>query len=42
MIGLTKALGKELATSGVLVNTIAPAAISTPMNAHTDPAVLER
>ena len=42
VIGLTKALGKEIATSGVLVNAIAPAAIESPMNAQTDPAVLER
>lgn len=41
VIGLTKSLGKELATSGVLVNAIAPAVISTPMNASTAPAVLE-
>lgn len=40
VIGLTKALGKELAKSGVLVNAIAPAVIDTPMNAKTDPAVL--
>jgi NAD(P)-dependent dehydrogenase (short-subunit alcohol dehydrogenase family) len=38
---LTKSLGKELATSGVLVNAIAPAVIETPMNATTAPAVLE-
>lgn len=42
VIGLTKSLGKEVATTGVLVNAVAPAAITTPMNAHTDPAVLER
>ncbi len=42
VIALTKSLGKELATTGVLVNAIAPAAITTPMNAATDPAVLER
>jgi 2-dehydro-3-deoxy-L-rhamnonate dehydrogenase (NAD+) len=42
VIGLTKSLGKELATTGVLVNAVAPAAVSTPMNARTDPAVLAR
>lgn len=41
VIGLTKSLGKELATAGVLVNAIAPAVIETPMNAATAPAVLE-
>ncbi|XVU27875.1 SDR family NAD(P)-dependent oxidoreductase [Actinoplanes sp. CA-054009] len=35
VIGLTKSLGKELATSGVLVNAIAPAVIETPMNTST-------
>ncbi|QNA91634.1 MULTISPECIES: SDR family NAD(P)-dependent oxidoreductase [unclassified Microbacterium] len=40
VIGLTKALGKELALSGVLVNAIAPAVIETPMNATTRPDVL--
>lgn len=40
VIGLTKALGKELATTGVLVNAIAPAVIETPMNATTHPDVL--
>jgi 2-dehydro-3-deoxy-L-rhamnonate dehydrogenase (NAD+) len=33
-------LGKELATSGVLVNAIAAAVIGTPMNATTAPDVL--
>lgn len=42
IIGLTKSLGKELASSGVLVNAIAPAVIATPMNAATDPEVLAR
>jgi 3-oxoacyl-[acyl-carrier protein] reductase len=41
VIGLTKALGKELATSGVLVNAVAPAVIATPMNATNTPEVME-
>ena len=42
VLALTKSLGKEVATTGVLVNAIAPAAVSTPMNADTDPAILQR
>lgn len=41
VIGLTKSAGKELATTGVLVNAIAPAVIATPMNDSTAPEVLE-
>jgi 2-dehydro-3-deoxy-L-rhamnonate dehydrogenase (NAD+) len=41
VIGLTKSLGKELATSGVLVNAVAPAVIATPMNATNTPEVLD-
>jgi 2-dehydro-3-deoxy-L-rhamnonate dehydrogenase (NAD+) len=40
VIGLTKSLGKELATSGVIVNAIAPAVIATEMNNKTAPDVL--
>jgi 3-oxoacyl-[acyl-carrier protein] reductase len=40
VIALTKSAGKELATSGVLVNVIAPAVIATPMNDATAPEVL--
>ena len=40
VIGLNKSAGKELATSGVLINAIAPAIIATPMNLSTAPAVL--
>lgn len=42
VVALTKSLGKELATTGVLVNAVAPAAVGTPMNSGTDPAVLQR
>ena len=41
VIALTKSVGKELATSGVLVNVVAPAVIATPMNATTAPEVLQ-
>ena len=40
VIGLTKLAGKELATTGVLVNAVAPAVIATPMNDSTAPDVL--
>jgi NAD(P)-dependent dehydrogenase (short-subunit alcohol dehydrogenase family) len=40
VIALTKSSGKELATTGVLVNAIAPAVIATPMNATTAPEAL--
>jgi 2-dehydro-3-deoxy-L-rhamnonate dehydrogenase (NAD+) len=40
VIALTKSLGKELATTGVIVNAIAPAVIATPMNDATAPEVL--
>jgi 2-dehydro-3-deoxy-L-rhamnonate dehydrogenase (NAD+) len=40
VIALTKSAGKELATTGVLVNAIAPAVIATPMNDETAPDVL--
>lgn len=40
VIGLTKSVGKELATTGVLVNVVAPAVIATPMNEGTAPDVL--
>ncbi|MFJ6281260.1 SDR family NAD(P)-dependent oxidoreductase [Arthrobacter subterraneus] len=40
VIALTKSSGKELATTGVLVNAIAPAVIATPINGDTAPDVL--
>jgi 2-dehydro-3-deoxy-L-rhamnonate dehydrogenase (NAD+) len=40
VIALTKSLGKELATTGVLANAIAPAVVETPMNASTSPEAL--
>ncbi|GAA4477313.1 SDR family NAD(P)-dependent oxidoreductase [Rhodococcus olei] len=42
VIALTKSLGRELATTGVLANAVAPAAVASPMNADTDPAILAR
>lgn len=41
VIGLTKSLGKELATSGVLVNAITPAVVATPMNNATSEEMLK-
>jgi 3-oxoacyl-[acyl-carrier protein] reductase len=41
VIAMTKSLGKELATSGVIVTAVAPAVIETPMNADNTPEVLE-
>lgn len=41
VIGLTKSVGKEVATDGVIVNSVAPAVIATPMNAETAPHVLD-
>lgn len=40
VIALTKSAGKELATTGVIVNAIAPAVIATPMNDETAPDAL--
>ena len=41
VIALTKSVAKELATTGVMVNSIAPAVIATPMNLATSPEVLD-
>lgn len=40
VIALTKSVGKELATTGVIINAIAPAVIETPMNENTSEEVL--
>ena len=37
VIGLAKGVGKELATSGITVNALAPAVIETPMNKDCSP-----
>ncbi len=42
VIALTRSLAKEHAQDGVLVNAIVPSAVRTPMNADTDPRVLEQ
>jgi 3-oxoacyl-[acyl-carrier protein] reductase len=41
VIGLTKALAKELGPSGIQVNCIAPGVIQTEMNAHLDESTWE-
>ena len=41
VIGLTKSLAKETATSGIIVNCVAPALIATPMNAQATPENLD-
>lgn len=41
MIGLTKVLGKELATSGILVNAITPGPTRTEMTVNTPPEQVE-
>ena len=41
VIAVTKSVAKELATTGVMVNSIAPAVIATPMNLATAPEVLD-
>lgn len=41
VMGLVKGIGKEYAESGITVNGLAPAVVSTPMNEDTDPEMLE-
>ena len=41
LIGMVKALGKELATTNITVNGVAPGLISTEMNSETDPKMLD-
>ena len=41
VIGLTKALAKELGPSNIRVNCVAPGAIETPMNSHLNEEAIE-
>jgi 3-oxoacyl-[acyl-carrier protein] reductase len=41
VIGLTKSLGKELAASGVRVNCVTPAAVTTPLFAQMSAAQID-
>lgn len=41
VIGLTRALAKELGPSGITVNCVSPGVIATEMNAHLDASALE-
>jgi 3-oxoacyl-[acyl-carrier protein] reductase len=41
VIGLTKSLGKELARTGVIVNSVAPAAIKTPLFDQLTPSFID-
>lgn len=40
IIGMTRALARELGSCGITVNCIAPGVIDTPMNAHLSPSEL--
>jgi NAD(P)-dependent dehydrogenase (short-subunit alcohol dehydrogenase family) len=42
VIGLVKGLGKEYACDGITINALAPAVIATPLNATTDPRVMQQ
>ncbi len=41
VMGLVKGIGKEYAKTGITINGMAPAVISTPMNKDTSPEMLE-
>jgi 3-oxoacyl-[acyl-carrier protein] reductase len=41
MIGFVKGIAKEVAPHGVVINALAPAVISTPMNSNTSEETLK-
>jgi 3-oxoacyl-[acyl-carrier protein] reductase len=41
VVGMSKAIAKEVCTRGVLVNCVTPAAVETPIHEQSDPAFVE-
>jgi NAD(P)-dependent dehydrogenase (short-subunit alcohol dehydrogenase family) len=41
VVGMSKAIAKEVCTQGVLINCVTPAAVETPIHEQSDPAFVE-